>query len=97
MDVGEDELDDIVRQRLHLPIYAEPMTVDLLILFRLFEIQRVKSLGNGVVLAQGLFTGHNRKTFPRAKTHNQQLMFRLFRRVYTVDLPSLKDHAILTR
>lgn len=96
MDVGEDELDDVVRQCLHLSIYAEPVTVDLLVLLRLLEIQRVESLGNGVILTQGLFTGHNRKAFTRTKTHNQQLVFRFFRGVYAVDLPSLENHAILT-
>ena len=95
VNVGEDELDDVVRQGLHLTIYAEPVPVHLLVLLSLLEIQRVESFRNGVFLTQGLFARHHRETFLGAEAYNQQLMLKFFRRVNTVDLSRLKNHAIL--
>lgn len=54
MRVGVGELDDVVGQGLHLSVDPEAMAIDFWILLRVFEIQRVETFGNRIVLRESL-------------------------------------------
>lgn len=62
---------------MHLVLYAETMAVHLLVLFRLLEVQRVETVGDRVVLVQGLLAGHNREGLLGADLDDQQLVLLL--------------------
>lgn len=77
MNVREGELDQVVRQRLHLVLYAETVAVHLLVLLGLLEVQRVETVGDRVVLVQGLLAGHHREGLLGANLYYQQLVLLL--------------------
>jgi hypothetical protein len=96
VDVREAELDDVVRQRLHLPGYAEPVPVDLLVLLRFPKVQGVEALGDGEVLMQRLLSAINGEALAGTDAHHQQFLLLGLRRHDAVNLSGLEDHAVLS-
>jgi hypothetical protein len=95
--VVEAELDEVVRQCLHLLAYAEPVPEDLLVLIGLLEVQRVEPLRNAVVFAQSLLSSQHGESPPGADLDHQQLVLTLVARVQILDLPHREHHAVLAR
>ena len=71
MGIVETELNEVIRQGLHLLVDPEPMPEYFLVFLVLLEVQRVKTLGNTVVFAFSLFCSHYREGPSRTYLHNK--------------------------
>lgn len=69
--VVERELNEVVRQRLHLLVDPKPVPKNLLVLLRLFKVQRIKAFGNLVILTESLFVRLHWICPARTNLHHQ--------------------------
>lgn len=97
MGVVETELNEVVRQRLHLLVYPETMSEDLLVLLSLLEVQGVKAVRDSVLVAQGLLASLHWEGPPRGNPYDEQGVICFFCGLNIIDLSDGEDHAVLTR
>lgn len=97
MGVVESELDQVVRQRLHLLVYPKPVPKNLLVLLHLLKVQRIKTFGNLVIFTESLLARLHWKCPARTNLHHQQLVLAFLPWLNLIDLPHRKNHAVLPR
>jgi hypothetical protein len=96
MCVCERELDNVERKSLHLVVYTKTLTIYLLVLLRLLEVDRVETLWNFEMLTQGLFRSHHGETTFGADFNHEKLMLILFCGVDALDLSHRKNHTVMS-
>ena len=71
-------MNDIVRKSLHFAVDPETMTIDLVILVSLLEVERVEAFRNLIFFTNSFLICNDWKGLLWTNTHHKELVFELF-------------------